>query len=231
MTIITGFYGMNIKLPMQNNPSIDIYLIIILLKVQDLNTFLILISIPIVIRVVIALWESDAEIDIKYAILLVLWFLSTIYASTKGVRFTLLAVPPFAIGFGITLHHIYSYSSAWAAKALQINKLISKTIAMLILSLLLIPPYISANNTATNFVPDFNDAWAISLERIKEDSKPNAIINSWWDFGHWFKYYADRRVTLDGSSQNNPQLHWLGKLLLTSDENTSVGILRMLDCG
>src|SRR3989338_6427889 len=207
------------------------YLIIILLKVQNLNTFLILISIPIVIRVVIALWESDAEIDIKYAILLVLWFLSTIYASTKGVRFTLLAVPPFAIGFGITLGHVYRYSSAWAAKALQVNKLISKTIVMLILSLLLIPPYISANNTATNFVPDFNDAWAISLERIKEDSKPNAIINSWWDFGHWFKYWADRPVTFDCTSQNTPPAHWIGKALLTDDENLAIGILRMLDCG
>ena len=57
--------------------------------------------------------------------MLIIWFISTIYASTKGVRFTLLAVPPFAIGFGITLGHVYRYSSAWAAKALQINKLIS----------------------------------------------------------------------------------------------------------
>lgn len=207
------------------------YLIIIMLKVQNLNTFLILISIPIVIRGFIALWESDTEIDIKYAILLIIWFISTIYASTKGVRFTLLAVPPFAIGFGITLYHVYRYSSAWAAKALQINKLISKTIAMLILSLLLIPPYISANNAATKFVPDFNDAWAISLERIKEDSKPDAIINSWWDFGHWFKFWADRAVTFDGTSQNTPPAHWIGKVLLTGDEKLAVGILRMLDCG
>lgn len=208
------------------------YLIIIMLiKVQDLNAFLILISIPIIIRGFIALWESDTEIDIKYAILLIIWFISTIYASTKGVRFTLLAVPPFAIGFGIALHHIYSYSSAWAAKALQINIAVSKAIAMLILGLLLISPYASANKIATNFVPDFNDAWAISLERIKEDSKADAIINSWWDFGHWFKYWADRPVTFDGTSQNTPPAHWVGKVLLTGDEKLAVGILRMLDCG
>jgi len=207
------------------------YLIIILLEVQDLNTFLILISIPIVIRVVIALWESDTKIDIKYAILLIIWFISTIYASTKGARFSLLVVPPFAIGFGITLHQIYQYSGFWAAKALQVNKLISRAIVMLILSLLLIPPYISAYNTSTSFVPDFNDAWAISLERIKDDSKPNAIVNSWWDFGHWFKYWADRPVTFDGTSQNTPPAHWIGKVLLTGDENLAIGILRMLDCG
>ena len=207
------------------------YIIIIMLKVQNLNTFLILIIIPIAIRGIIALWESDAEIDIKYAILLIIWFISTIYASTKGVRFTLLAVPPFAIGFGIALYHAYRYSSAWAAKALQINILVSRAIAMLILGLLLIPTYTSANNTATNFVPDFDDAWAISLERIKEDSKPDAIINSWWDFGHWFKFWADRAVTFDGTSQNTAPAHWIGKVLLTGDEKLAVGILRMLDCG
>lgn len=207
------------------------YLVIVMLNVQNLNTFLILISIPIAIRGFIAIWESDTEIEIKYAILLILWFISTIYASTKGIRFTLLAVPPFAIGFGIALYHAYKYSSDWAAKALQINKLTSKTIAMIVLGLLLIPPYISSYDTATNFAPDFNDAWAISLERIKEDSKPNAIINSWWDFGHWFKYWADRPVTFDGTSQNTPPAHWIGKVLLTGDEKLAIGILRMLDCG
>ena len=207
------------------------YLIIILLKVQDLNTFLILISIPIVIRVIIALWESDTEIDIKYAIFLIIWFISTIYASTKGIRFALLVVPPFAIGFGITLYQVYRYSSAWAASALHINKLISKIIVMLVLGLLLVPPYISAYNTSTSFVTDFNDAWAISLERINQDSKPNAIVNSWWDFGHWFKYWADRPVTFDGTSQNTPPAHWIGKVLLSDDEKLAVGILRMLDCG
>jgi len=68
------------------------------------------------------------------------------------------------------------------------------------------------------------------LERIKEDSQPDAIINSWWDFGHWFKFWADRAVTFDGSSQNTPQAYWIGRTLLTDDENLAVGILRMLDC-
>ncbi|MFW9877998.1 MAG: hypothetical protein ACFFG0_33360, partial [Candidatus Thorarchaeota archaeon] len=57
------------------------------------------------------------------------------------------------------------------------------------------------------------------------------IITSWWDFGHWFKAIADRAVTFDGGSQNRPQAHWVGKLLLTNNEEESVAILRMLDCG
>jgi asparagine N-glycosylation enzyme membrane subunit Stt3 len=207
------------------------YLIIFLLKIQDLNVFLALISIPIIIRIIVALWESDRGIEIKYAIFLILWFIATIYASTKGVRFTLLLVPAFAIGFGIALGELYRYASVWITKGLHVNKYISKiTVIALLVIVLLIPPFISANRAAENEIPSFNDAWRISLEKIKEDSQANAIINSWWDFGHWFKFWADRAVTFDGTSQNTPQAHWIGKVLLTDDENLAVGILRMLDC-
>ncbi|MBU3896296.1 hypothetical protein KKG36_03235, partial [Patescibacteria group bacterium] len=198
--------------------------------IQDLHTFLVLVSIPIIIRIAIALWESDTDIDIKYAMLLILWFIATTYASTKGVRFTLLLVPAFAIGFGIALGELYRYASAWISKGLQVNKLISKTTVIIMLLLLLVAPYRSAAGTAKSEIPSFNDAWAISLEKIKEDSKPNAIINSWWDFGHWFKFWADRAVTFDGTSQNTPQAHWIGKTLLTDNEDLAIGILRMLDC-
>ena len=113
------------------------------------------------------MWESDTEIDIKYAIFLVLWFIATIYASTKGVRFTLLLVPAFAIGFGITLGELYRYASFWISKGLRVNKYISKTTVIVILLLLLVAPYKSAADTTRQEIPSFNDAWAISLEKIK----------------------------------------------------------------
>ncbi|MBW2976415.1 hypothetical protein KY347_03140 [Candidatus Woesearchaeota archaeon] len=199
--------------------------------VQDLHTFLLLVSIPIIIRIAMALWESDTEIDIKYAILLILWFISTTYASTKGVRFTLLLVPAFAMGFGIALGEIYGYASKWIAKGLHVHRHISKTTVVILLLLLLIAPYKSAAETTKNEMPSFNDAWKVSLEKIKDDSKPDAIVNSWWDFGHWFKFWTDRAVTFDGTSQNTPPAHWVGKVLLTEDEELAIGILRMLDCG
>jgi dolichyl-phosphooligosaccharide-protein glycotransferase len=218
------------------------YLIVFFLKVQNLNTFLVLISIPILIRMLIALWESDKNIDIKYAIFLILWFIATTFASTKGVRFTLLMVPVFAIGFGIALGELYRYASSWISNGLHINRYLSKIVMAFIVLIIAgviptpWPPFClgatcqSAINTARGEIPSFDDAWATSLEKIKEESEPNAIINSWWDFGHWFKYWADRPVTFDGTSQNTPPAHWIGRVLLTDDENLAIGILRMLDC-
>ena len=76
-----------------------------------------------------------------------------------------------------------------------------------------------------------DDSWYNSLKKIDYNSTQNAIINSWWDFGHWFKMIGNRAVTFDGTSQNSPQAHWIGNTLLTKDENIAIGILRMLDCG
>jgi dolichyl-diphosphooligosaccharide--protein glycosyltransferase len=81
-----------------------------------------------------------------------------------------------------------------------------------------------------NEIPSMTDAWYQSLSEIKQESEEDAVINSWWDFGHWFKAIGDRAVTFDGASQNTPMAHWIGKSLLTEDEKLSVGILRMLDC-
>jgi len=175
--------------------------------------------------------DSHRKIDIKYAALIMIWFFATVYASTKGVRFILIMVPAFSLGFGIALGVIYQFTTKWMSKEMQVNKIISCLVIFILLSVLMINPIKTANGTAKNEIPSMNDAWYESLTKIKDNSSEDDIINSWWDFGHWFKAIADRGVTLDGGGQNQKQAHWLGKLMLTSDEDESMGIIRMLDCG
>ena len=74
-----------------------------------------------------------------------------------------------------------------------------------------------------------NDAWYESLIGIKNDCE-DGIITSWWDFGHWFVAVAERRVTFDGGNQGE-RIHWVGKSLITKNETTAIGLLRMLNCG
>ncbi len=88
-----------------------------------------------------------------------------------------------------------------------------------------------ARGTVNSDIPLINDAWYNALASIKENSKEDAIITSWWDFGHHFKALADRPVTFDGTTQSSPEAHWVGRLFMTDDEKEAVGILRMLDCG
>jgi len=210
--------------------------LVYLLLVSDYGTklspiiYMTLLALPVVISMLVML-KSEKEVDVKLAILLVIWFIATTYASLKGVRFTLLMSTAFGVSFAITLAAIYKLASKWISTELKINETLTKSIIVILLLFVLISPVKAGYSLSQSYTPSVNDAWYDSLTKIKDNSKPDAIINSWWDFGHWFKYLADRRVTLDGSSQSGPPLHWLGKLMVTQDEKQSVGILRMLDCG
>lgn len=198
---------------------------------MNLIVFLVLISLPIVGRLLLEIYNKNKDIDFKLAIILIIWFTSTMYASTKGVRFLLLLVPAFSIGLGVAFGLIYKYVSKLISKGLYLNEIIAKGVVMLLLLLLLISPMRAATSTVKNEIPSMNDAWYNSLDKINQEAEPDAIINSWWDFGHWFKYIGDRAVTFDGTSQNTPMAHWIGYSLLTNDEKDAMGVLRMLDCG
>ena len=179
--------------------------------------------------------DKEGKIDTNYFVygfLCILWYIGIIYASTKGIRFTMMLVPPFAFGFAMAISFAFDKGCAYFKKSLEIPKWITATLIIIISLLFFVYPAAKASlSIASNDVPIVDDAWYNSLDKIKLESAPNAIINSWWDFGHFFKYYADRAVTFDGATQNSPMARWIGKALLTENENLAIGILRMLDCG
>ncbi|MFC1704810.1 STT3 domain-containing protein [Nanoarchaeota archaeon] len=137
--------------------SIVWYALVIIARPQNLRIFIVLVAIPVIARIIIAAREDDKEIDIKYSILLTLWMLSTIYASVKGIRFTLLLVPAFAVSFGITVGLVYTYLSKWISKELNIHKIITRVSIILLISLLLISPFKSAMATSKNEIPSMNE--------------------------------------------------------------------------
>ena len=214
--------------------GISLVFLVILLSKSLLNlkpvTYLLLLSLPVVVGFVLLL-KDDRKIDMKYAILLMLWFIGSMYASTKGTRFVLLLVPAFGIAVGIALGLVHRMLTKIVSEEFKIKKIIVSLALVVLLCLFLITPMRAANATARNEVPSMNDAWWQSLESIKMNSSEDAIINSWWDFGHWFKYVADRPVTVDGSGQDYQLAHWMGTILISNDEEKAVNTLRMLDCG
>jgi len=171
--------------------------------------------------------KRHGKFDIKYAALFTIWFIASAYAFTKGTRFALLLVPAFAIPFGIALGTAYYYSTKLLIKS-NIKKGIASMIVIVILGLLFIAPINSAHAAAKSAIPSMNDAWYDSLTAIKNNST-DAIITSWWDFGHWFVTIGERRVTSDGADQGM-RIHWVGKTLLTDNEEESINILKMLNC-
>lgn len=191
--------------------------------------YLLLMCIPIMVALFMVF--KDRDVEIKYSMLLLLWSLASLYAAMKGVRFVLLLIPIAGVALGVALGKLHNLISSVLHRQLNLNRLAASLILFIIFSLMFINPVKGAYSVGRNFLPSISSTWADSLEGIGESSSEEAIINSWWDFGHWFKYFADRKVTFDGASQNVPQAHWIGKALLTDDEDVSIGIIRMLDCG
>ncbi len=200
--------------------------------------FMLLLALPIAARILYASIKSE-QIDMKLAALLIIWFIVTMYASTKGIRFVMLIVPAFGIAFGVAIGFLFKHISNSLPKMLNIDKKISTAAVSLLfvvpmLFFLIIPSSsmgATARSIASQDAPMINDAWYNALTAIRDSSNKTAIITSWWDFGHHFKALAERPVTFDGTTQGSPQAHWVGQILRTDNENQAIGILRMLDCG
>lgn len=194
-------------------------------------TFLVLFAIPLGLLLAREALRPMCTFDLKLPLFLLIWFLATMYASTKGIRFVMLLVPAFSIAFGAGASLVSRRLADWSQRVLKIKPVAVFSVVILVFLLVFITPYNNAVIASRNDIPIMNDGWYNSLVSIRDASQPTAIITSWWDFGHHFKYFSDRRVTFDGASQNEPMAHWVGKILLTEDELLAKGLLRMLDCG
>ena len=148
------------------------------------------------------------------------------YASTWGVRFLLLLIPLLCLGVGILAGSIIDL-----LKNVKGGKIVYPLLVFVVVLLMVSPVIKSGNNLSKGTVTMMNDAWYDSLTNIRDNSDKNAIITSWWDFGHWFITIAERGSTFDGSVQRGSHAFWVGKLLSTNNDELAIGILRMLDCG
>ncbi len=199
-----------------------------MLRNKGIGTGLLILS---ALGLIYAVFKRGKKVEAHYALLLSIWYIASIYASFKGIRFTLLLAPAFSVAFGVALGMLYKYITQIVSKEIKIANWITGGVLIIIFSLFMITPIRTAYAASGSDLPIINDAWYSALTAIKNNSSEEAIISSWWDFGHHFKYIADRPVTFDGTTQELQPAHWIGKTLLTDDEELSIGILRMLDCG
>ncbi len=175
--------------------------------------------------------EQKIPVNIKYALFLIIWLLGSVYASTKGLRFIMVIVPVFSIALGLFAGKAFQFLVPVLIDHFQFKKRIAQITLIIVLLVPLIIPIKAGMDTSRSALPLMNDNWYDSLTHIKMDSSRDAIITSWWDYGHAFKAISDRGVTFDGASQNNPDAHWVARMLLTEDETEAITILNKLDCG
>ena len=194
-----------------------------------------LIAAPIAVAILIDLMPNAGppEEDRSAALIVTAWFCAALYLSFSGERFIMLLAAPFAIAFGAIPGRAYR----WIDRVIRERERQPRYAAALsaaafvVMAAWIMAPAEAGYLVARNYMPVINQAWWTTLEDLREQSPPNAIINAWWDYGYWIKYAAERRVAEDGGSLSTHIPYWLSRALLAPNDNQAVGVLRMLDCG
>ncbi|TAN63148.1 hypothetical protein EPN16_00275, partial [bacterium] len=157
-------------------------------------------------------------------IIIAIWFISMVFAASRGVRFIVFLLIPLGVSLGWVMNDMFEY---------LMKKRNAIGIAVVAAVLIVVNAgFISkGHNAAKGIFPLMDDTWYRVLNLIKEKTPGETIINSWWDFGDWFKVVSKRRVIFDGQSSFTPQVYWMAKAMLTDNENEAVSILRMLNNG
>ena len=164
------------------------------------------------------------EFEYESTVFFTLWAMASFLACLKGVRFTVFLLLPLGISLGRMLNEAYHYFKAR-------NNRLSLLVTAIIFYFLTIQSLNAGYDKIRLAYPLINDKWYKILNSLKKSSPPEAVINSWWDFGDWFKAVANRRVIFDGQGQNTPQGYWMANVLITDDEKTAINTLRMLNNG
>lgn len=197
------------------------------------GTFFCLISIVGLLSSLTKGLRNSPQKPLATTIVLTLLSVIAFYLSVSAQRFTLILLIPLAILFPIGLQTTHDILSNTIAKLLGFKdssrKILSFLIALLAALTVLIP--ITHTHKTIETLPNniYNDIWDDVLTQIQEKTPKNSVINTWWPPGHFIKAMANRRVTFDGATIGVPQAYWMAQFFLASDEQTAVGILRMLN--
>lgn len=158
-------------------------------------------------------------------LLLLLWFVSMFVASYRGVRFAAFLGLPAGVFIGWFSDEIRSYLVRLHKRWLG---WLASAVILILLSAILLP---RAYVVSSSIFPLMDRHWYEVLKIIRDKTPADSVINSWWDFGDWFKVVGRRRVIFDGQSQKGQLAYWMARVLLSEREEEAVGILRMLNNG
>jgi dolichyl-diphosphooligosaccharide--protein glycosyltransferase len=86
-----------------------------------------------------------------------------------------------------------------------------------ILALFLVWTASTSYNSARGYPLGLREDWFDSLAWIEENSEPDDVIMSWWDYGYWIQTYADRPTIADGATTNWTQIAKLAKAFVTTE--------------
>lgn len=137
-------------------------------------------------------------------------------AMSAGLRFTIYAVAPMALGIAFLIVLIANLSDKKPLRYLFISVL---TIAVLM------PNINHAKEYLTPTVLTHSEIEP--LELLKQKSSRFDYIVAWWDYGYPIRYYADTKTLIDGGIHGGAQNYPVSYALTTPNQHSSAAMMRL----
>lgn len=87
------------------------------------------------------------------------------------------------------------------------------------------PLTLLSSSGQSRIVVPLNKAWLNALDWIKNNTREDALIVSWWDYGYWITVNTGRKTVADGATLNETQIRALARVL-TGDEGEANYLLK-----
>lgn len=191
-------------------------------------------------------------------LVVIVWFLAAAVISREGLRFRMLLAPPFALAAGVFFGRLYVWGrdllQPWLSRmvgpelppkvgprtrnrrrrllaGVAATPLVARALVVVVALVLLVEPVRGGVRSMRGAFPQVNTGWVTLLENLSKETPPDTIVNTWWDFGYWIQYFANRRTTNDGGSLGSGIPVWMARAFLAPSDAEAAGLLRMLNCG
>lgn len=152
----------------------------------------------------------------RLAILTLPLFGLGMFAIWGGLRFTVYAVPFFALGSG---YLIVLLTHTLASKTLKI------TAGSLLAALALIP---NIAHVIDYKVPTVLTRQEVqSLDRLKSIAGRNDYVVTWWDYGYPIRYYSDVKTWIDGGKHSGDVNYPASYVLTSNDPMATANMMRL----
>ncbi len=137
-------------------------------------------------------------------------------AHTGGLRFTIYAIVPLALGMGYLIVTLAKY----VEKSLK-NRF-AYYVAIALLSTLVLYPNIAHMLEYNKYIkPVFVKSEIKTLKEIKKVATPKDYILSWWDYGYPLKFYSGLNTLTDGSIHSGVDNYPISYLLVQPQDKSA----------
>jgi dolichyl-diphosphooligosaccharide--protein glycosyltransferase/undecaprenyl-diphosphooligosaccharide--protein glycosyltransferase len=144
-------------------------------------------------------------------------------AYKSGLRFTVYAVPIYALGFG--------YMTLYLSEKLNLIILDKKKlkIAQIVMPIVIVSFAVYPNITHVigYKVPTvLNKTEVQDLDKLKAISTPKDYTLSWWDYGYPIRYYSETKTLIDGGKHQNDNFI-ISKMMLSTSAQQVANLSRL----